>query len=926
MRPNANAPFGKITDLAALRPTLDRTLAAVRYFQATAVAVLVITLSLVVTYLFVLPPEIGRGVLTFLAETAVTTPTTPAGYAMKLGAVIPYVMPVFGVLAAGAIANLERPISVIIGLAFLFVLLLTAWLVNAMGDTLSQIPGWFFQLYWLAVPINLTVLALVVYGAISVWHLTAMQRAALRDGFGQSRFLRVLFRLIGMPSYVRHLKGRRWIVTPLFILSSALLASSLYPMLFAGSFANNLVRINRSECTLAGAARFTCFEEAMRQDAFLFPLYMAVGFLIPFGFYLLFRRLARSLSITTLQGLMQSDPRAPVLFLRPFGDDQVALPRAPGFSPFRFIRIGDAPRFLEHQVLEEMTELGPVVAIGDRSAGHVPFGAAREYVPDDGWQDRVGGLIDASKAIVIVLNDTPGVWWEVQTLLAKRCLDRTLFVFPFSDEDKRARLWEGLAEALAPTGPRLPQRSGTAGQVLGLYRAEGQWQVYYTDAPTSTDTLALLRFFGTRLLAPPVHSERSFARYPYSIALVLFLVFAAFFDDLLRLRQGEVALASAPPAGWSTQTVLGLSSGAALDERLFFERAAPDPATGGMVALARRGEASPQVLWFAPDGGLTRTVTMAVPERDTPLAGWEPLVSPIAADWGDDGQLKTAIAIAKDRAARIELRSFSATGAPLAEVRAALIGALTTVDSGVFLPDGSLIVSGQVRLEDGGNGPFLGRLGADGGWQWYYNDMGGRGWANQAALSGAGTIASALQINRQWYVAGWSQAGDLLFSAPAPNGAPFGAAKALVPVGPEGWHVAGTTQATGEPGADTLPVVAALDGEGSYGWVTELPQLAGYYIQGIAHRAGRTYVAASEASMRAARAAVVVLEADGAVVETVDIFASGSRSIRTMSLAEDGAIWVFGTALDLPPDLPPLERMGQAGQPWVMRISETPDP
>lgn len=920
---DTSPPTSALIDLSTLTPSFERLLGATRYFQATAVAIFLVYLVLFATFFFILPPEIGRGVWAFLLETTVSNPTTPAGYAIKVGAMAPYVMPLFSILAAGALANFEKPVVVIIGAAAVALLGFVIWLISSMSDIFAMMPPAFFYIHWMAGPLNLLVLVLVMVGVSNLWKLDETQRNALRDGFGTGPFRTAMLRLFGLPAFVRHLGARRFVVVPLYVISSFLLASSLYPFLFAGAFANNLVRLNRSECVIQGLNRLRCFEEAMRTDAMLFPVYVGLGFLIPFGLYILTRRWARSLSITSMRDLMASDKRAPVLFLRPFEDDQVALPQADTFSLFRAIRIGDAPTHLEHQVLEEMTELGPVVAIGDRSKGNVPFGAARDYVPDTEWQGRVGHLIDSSRAIVIVLNDTPGVWWEVSTLLARDCVDRTLFVFPPTSPDRAEPLWKGFVEALEANGIERPTRWVSSRTLLGLYRDKGVWKVAYSDGVSATDTLALLRLFGTCHASQRAYPATSPRRYPFSLGLVALILLAFNIDGIFRDLVQEQAVVSQVPEGWQVETVLGPGQGPDVGDNLYFETASPGTEPGQHLGFARRAQGSPDLMWFTPGGAIEKTVTLRVPERDRALDSRLPSVSPLALRAFTPERIETAISVSDGESATLEVRKFTEVGTQLSQNIAPRIPDLVRLQSGVFAEDGALFVVGQVGLDTGARGPFAGKLGTNGRWIWYYNDFGGRGWGNAIATAPNGHSALALQIERKFFVLGLDAEGQVSFTAPAPFSEPFGAASAITPLGSDLWGVAGYVEASLDRDIDHTPIVAALDQDGVYKWQTPLPDIAGYFVKAIAHHDGKIFVAASSSGLNDARSAVVALDNKGSILETIDFVASGTRSIQTMDIASDGSVWVYGRASEIPANEAPIERVSHRSVPWVIRVSRT---
>jgi hypothetical protein len=138
---------------------------------------------------------------------------------------------------------------------------------------------------------------------------------------------------------------------------------------------------------------------------------------------LVVRRLLRF----SLEALQQADTRPPVLFLRAFRDDQVPL-RAPKVALFgRVLELGRRSNSLDQLLLEEATSSGPVVGLGSPTDKRPPYGAARGYFTGETWQAAVANLAAASAFTVICIDDTDGVWWEVEQLVGRH-LGKTLFL------------------------------------------------------------------------------------------------------------------------------------------------------------------------------------------------------------------------------------------------------------------------------------------------------------------------------------------------------------------------------------------------------------------------------------------------------------------------------------------------------------------
>ena len=139
-------------------------------------------------------------------------------------------------------------------------------------------------------------------------------------------------------------------------------------------------------------------------------------------------RIARRFMRRSLEEAQALDTRAPVLFLRSFLDDQVAL-NARRFRLEQWLFDAASRRTnLDHIVMTEGSALGPTVALGDPSDRTPPYGAARGYFDHSDWQDAVARLCDDSRAIIMTLDGTEGVAWEVEHLRTRRHAAKTLYL------------------------------------------------------------------------------------------------------------------------------------------------------------------------------------------------------------------------------------------------------------------------------------------------------------------------------------------------------------------------------------------------------------------------------------------------------------------------------------------------------------------
>lgn len=908
-----------MTDLAPHRPDIERVLAATRYFQATALTAMLIYISLIATFYFVLEPEALESMANFWWQTMLSKPETNGGMAMKIGTLMPVFFPLLSLLAAGALSNAESPVAIIIGAGMLAIVGFMIQAAAELSSIMHMVPKGFFYIYVVAAPINFTVLGLMLVSVLTILRLPKDIRDNLRDGFGFKPFRTVILRVIGLPIFTLHLRLRRIIVIPLFVLSSVLLASSLYPFLFANAMAGNLYRINRAECILQGARRFDCLQNAMLRDALLFPIYVGLGFGLSYGLYLIFRTAARKSAITSMQALLKTDKRRPVLFLRPFEDDQVLFHKPRRRSIFRFIRIGEEPKFFEHQVLEEMTEIGPVVAIGNRGRKGVPFGAARDFLPDDVWRDRVMGLIGSSRVIVVVLNETPGVWWEIQAILSQGAVEKTLFVFPWGSMTKTARLRDGLLQCMEANGIARPVLAMNERRIVGVYRKDGAWVLVETDAPESIDTLAMLRMFGHAALRQVPLSETSAKRYPFSIAMLGLIGAMIFADDIARSVQHPAEIAAPLPEGWSSEPVVGLDSGQTLNGQGYVEAARPHGSGSGIIAAVRRVTRSPDLVWFDEAGVVQRLVRISVPERER-SSHRLPAVIPFALDQTEDMRIRVGLTIAGDDWHRHELREYSDRGALLSRIELKGPFDLGRGAEGRFVEGGLLVINRTFVPEDDDTFAYLGGFQPDGRWETLSRFRNGRPQLSDVLSAPGGELAVGGQLGKKWFFIVLNADGQLTTWADPPRDPGFGSASVLATTAEAGWFVAGRQSDSDDPDAPDWLTIAALSNDGTYTWVKVIEELEGFFPKSLHLRGDRIYLTATDVGLYDQRTFILVLSTQGELLETVQIPSGGERSLRVATMTEDGEIWLLGTARDIPPGTAPLERSELKSMPWIERV------
>lgn len=156
-----------------------------------------------------------------------------------------------------------------------------------------------------------------------------------------------------------------------------------------------------------------------------------------------FRRVRAVLALRAQEVRLQ-DQRSPVLLLRSFADDELVLKRTKQF----LVNVTKTTLSLEEQIVAQLWEVGPVVAIGQPSLALDPIGAARERIVGSLWQRRVQALIEECALVVVVLGQTEGLFWEYEQLSQRRV--SVLAILPPSSADALLDRWQRFTVAYPP--------------------------------------------------------------------------------------------------------------------------------------------------------------------------------------------------------------------------------------------------------------------------------------------------------------------------------------------------------------------------------------------------------------------------------------------------------------------------------------------
>jgi hypothetical protein len=127
---------------------------------------------------------------------------------------------------------------------------------------------------------------------------------------------------------------------------------------------------------------------------------------LPFLGGLIDRRAARHRAKSAIEEIGRSGGRPPVLYLRSFALDEEFERRSCWFFDS-----------LELPMTQLLSKCGPVIAIGKPGERLPPLGAARFYVDDQHWRDKIIDAVNASQLVLWTTGTSDGLRWEIAYLV-----------------------------------------------------------------------------------------------------------------------------------------------------------------------------------------------------------------------------------------------------------------------------------------------------------------------------------------------------------------------------------------------------------------------------------------------------------------------------------------------------------------------------
>jgi hypothetical protein len=340
--------------------------------------------------------------------------------------------------------------------------------------------------------------ARALIAASTMSRLSPDDRAVLRPLSGGVTFLgKAWSRLRSLPPAFEFVGSR-----PRAVLIGVLAQISAFFLAVAGIlFFSMPIRFNGAANTIARS----CWYEpvASVQDACALGAVAGVSLIAVVIVPLLFaagaglQRIVQRLLRFSLEQLQRADPRRPVLFLRAFKDDQIELPPAKVTFLGWLMEYGNRRTNFDRVLLDEGTPYGPVVAVGNPVDELPPYGAARGYFDDKTWQQAVSALAHDAIAIMICVDDTEGVWWEVNHLATNNLHAKVLFIIHprHAPRERNAALLIRLSKALGRDLSELATRWKGKSTLGFFFDVNGKIKVVASSTFSHVALMLTLRLF-----------------------------------------------------------------------------------------------------------------------------------------------------------------------------------------------------------------------------------------------------------------------------------------------------------------------------------------------------------------------------------------------------------------------------------------------
>jgi hypothetical protein len=211
--------------------------------------------------------------------------------------------------------------------------------------------------------------------------------------------------------------------------------------------------------------------------------------------------IARRAAQPDAAAVLARDPRPPVIYLRPFEQDQEIFAKLPwNWRNYRlYLRQILMRRKSLHMTLEDFlspeiaNRIGPFVALGNPLDFVPPDGAARAYVADEEWPKHFADMVRRARCMVLLAASSEHVMWELKEIRALG-LESKLFVLtrPKLTAGTKIATWGTFAASLRRAG--YPSCGDAGPGAVVTFKPGGEPVTLKRDAKTAGEIVdAILR-------------------------------------------------------------------------------------------------------------------------------------------------------------------------------------------------------------------------------------------------------------------------------------------------------------------------------------------------------------------------------------------------------------------------------------------------
>jgi len=211
---------------------------------------------------------------------------------------------------------------------------------------------------------------------------------------------------------------------------------------------------------------------------------------------------ARKLGSLSVSEALGDSKRRYILYLRSFTADEIILPkpRLPLLS--KVLSLRPFPVHIEEELFDVTDGYLPLIAVGRPGGSQELTGglAYRDYLKDENWQTYVRERILAADSIVLLLNSTGGVLWELENVLNHSASSKTVFLIDPRAKDNE--LWRNLTKQIIPMFAKagvLAPDFQFAGHPIGFYFSrDGLVEIENTNWSATSYRTALSHYLSER--------------------------------------------------------------------------------------------------------------------------------------------------------------------------------------------------------------------------------------------------------------------------------------------------------------------------------------------------------------------------------------------------------------------------------------------